>query len=55
MYELRVYYCHPGKLDDLVKRFTDHTAALFEKHGMTNVGYWLPVENTENALYYALS
>lgn len=55
MYELRVYYCHPGKLDDLVKRFTDHTAALFEKHGMTNVGYWLPVENTENALYYVLS
>ncbi|RYG04493.1 MAG: NIPSNAP family protein [Chitinophagaceae bacterium] len=55
MYELRVYYCHPGKLDDLVKRFTDHTAGLFEKHGMVNVGYWIPVDNQDNALYYVLS
>lgn len=53
-YELRVYYCHPGKLDALVTRFTDHTASLFEKHGMTNVGYWLPVDNKDNALYYVL-
>jgi hypothetical protein len=54
-YELRIYYCHPGKLDALVERFTNHTTKLFEKHGMENVGYWLPINNTENALYYVLA
>jgi len=54
-YELRIYYCHPGRLDALVDRFTNHTTALFEKHGMENVGYWLPTSNTENALYYVLA
>ena len=54
-YELRTYYAHPGKLDDLHKRFRDHTAALFEKHGMTNIGYWVPVENKQEALIYLLS
>ena len=29
----------PGKLDALHARFRDHTTKLFEKHGMTNVGY----------------
>ncbi|RYY17391.1 MAG: NIPSNAP family protein [Chitinophagaceae bacterium] len=54
-YELRVYYCHPGRLDALLERFTNHTTKLFEKHGMENVGYWLPLNNTENALYYVLA
>jgi hypothetical protein len=40
IYELRVYTVHPGKMRDLQARFRDHTARLFEKHGMTNVGYW---------------
>ena len=47
-YELRVYYSPAGKLDDLHARFRDHTTKLFEKHGMTNVGYWTPIENTDN-------
>ena len=54
-YEMRVYYCHPGKLPDLLTRFRDHTTKLFEKHGMTNVGYWVPIQNDQNALYYVLS
>jgi hypothetical protein len=54
-FELRIYYCHPGRLDALVERFTDHTTKLFEKHGMTNIGYWVPENNTENALYYILA
>ena len=54
-YELRIYYCHPGRLDALVERFTNHTTKLFEKHGMENIGYWLPLNNTENALYYVLA
>ncbi len=54
-YELRIYYCHPGKLNDLIARFKDHTTGLFEKYGMENIGYWLPTSNEENALYYILS
>jgi hypothetical protein len=55
LYELRIYYCEPGRLDALIQRFTNHTTKLFEKHGMVNVGYWLPIHNEKNALYYVLS
>jgi len=55
VYELRVYYTHPGKMPDLLKRFREHTCALFERHGMVNVGYWLPVEaKDQDKLYYVL-
>ncbi|WP_395767416.1 NIPSNAP family protein [Aquirufa sp.] len=54
-FEMRIYYCHPGRLDALLQRFTNHTTKIFEKHGMTNVGYWIPNTNTENALYYILA
>lgn len=54
-YELRVYYCHHGRLDALVERFTNHTTKLFEKHGMENIGYWVPINNEQNALYYVLA
>lgn len=56
LYELRVYHCHEGKRLDLVKRFNDHTTKLFEKHGMENIGYWLPTnEGMENDLIYVLA
>jgi hypothetical protein len=54
-YEMRIYFCHPGKLPDLLTRFRDHTTKIFERHGMTNVGYWVPTVNDQNALYYVLS
>ena len=40
IHELRIYTAAPGRLPDLMARFRDHTLALFEKHGITNVGYW---------------
>lgn len=40
VYELRVYKTMPGKREALANRFRDHTAAMFERAGMTNVGYW---------------
>ena len=55
LYELRTYHAEPGKLDALLTRFRDHTCKLFEKHGMTNVGYWVPVDNKDNLLVYVLS
>ncbi len=54
-YELRIYTAAKGKLNDLNKRFRNHTTKLFEKHGMTNVGYWTPLDNPEEKLYYVLS
>ncbi|MCU0704611.1 MAG: NIPSNAP family protein [Fimbriiglobus sp.] len=55
LYELRIYTAAPGKLDALNARFRDHTVKLFEKHGMKNIGYWVPVKNDENKLYYVIA
>ncbi len=53
-YELRTYYCHDGKLDALHSRFRDTTVRLFAKHGLTNVGYWTPLENPDRKLIYII-
>ena len=56
LYEMRVYWAAPGKLDALHARFRDHTTKLFEKHGMTNVGYFVPLgDNPERKLVYFLA
>ena len=54
-FELRVYYAASGKLDALISRFANNTTRIFEKHGMQNIGYWVPVNNTTNTLYYILA
>ena len=54
-FEMRVYYAPPGKLDDLHARFRNHTIKLFEKHGMQNIGYWVPLDNKDNKLVYLLA
>jgi len=55
VYELRVYHANPGKLDALHARFRDHTVALFEKHGMEQLGYFVPTNNEANILVYWLA
>ena len=55
LFEMRTYFAAPGKLDALQARFRDHTCKLFEKHGITNIGYWVPVENPDNKLVYVLA
>lgn len=55
VFEMRTYYAAPGKLDALHARFRDHTTKLFEKHGITNIGYWTPIENPESKLVYVLA
>jgi hypothetical protein len=47
VFELRTYHAAPGKMDALQARFRDHTCKLFEKHGMTIVGFWNPVDPKE--------
>jgi hypothetical protein len=55
VYEMRTYWAAEGKLDALHARFRDHTTKLFEKHEMTNVGYWVPLENPDRKLIYFLA
>ena len=56
VYELRTYTTHPGKLDALHARFKNHTIKLFEKHGMTNLMYWVPQDDPRksNTLIYVV-
>ena len=49
VYELRVYHAAPGKLGELLKRFREHTIKLFERHGITSVAYWTPVEEPQKS------
>ena len=56
-FELRTYTSPPGKLPELHRRFREHTTGLFAKHGMTNVGYWTPLDSSrsQNSLVYLLA
>ncbi len=56
LYELRIYTTMPGKMGALQARFRDHTTALFEKHGIKNVGYWTnAVGGRSDELWYILA
>jgi hypothetical protein len=57
VYELRTYHCLPGRLEALKTRFRDHTTKLFAKHGMKNIGYWIPADapDSQNTLIYILA
>jgi hypothetical protein len=57
VYELRTYTTFPGRLDALNVRFRDHTMKLFEKHGIRNEMYWVPLDEKlrENTLVYLIS
>jgi hypothetical protein len=50
VYELRIYHVVPGKIENLVARFRDHTMKLFADHGIKSVAYWTaldePVKST---------
>ena len=56
VFELRVYHANPGKLDDLLARFRDHTIAIFKRHGMESVAYWVPTDEPlkDKTLFYIL-
>ena len=56
VYELRTYTTYEGKLPDLLARFRNHTLKIFERHGMKNIGYWVPTDEprSTNTLIYVL-
>ena len=57
VFELRTYHAHPGKMKALHARFRDHTCNLFEKHGITLVGFWSPTDpaKAEQVMVYLLA
>ena len=57
VFELRTYTAPDGKLPELQARFRNHTMRIFEKHGMKNVGYWVPQDAPakDNTLIYIIS
>jgi len=57
VFELRTYTATDGRLADLQARFRNHTMRIFEKHGMKNIGYWVPQDAPakDNTLIYVIS
>ncbi|HXS98000.1 MAG TPA: NIPSNAP family protein [Candidatus Limnocylindrales bacterium] len=54
VFELRTYTAVEGRLPALEARFRDHTIAIFKKHGMESIGYWIP-KDRPNTLIYILA
>jgi hypothetical protein len=55
VFELRTYYANPGKMEALHTRFREVTNKLFEKHGMTIIGFWTDSKEAERKLIYILA
>jgi hypothetical protein len=57
VYELRTYTAIEGRLDALHARFKDHLLGFFQKHGMTNVVYFKPMDAplSQTTLMYLVS
>jgi hypothetical protein len=56
VYELRLYHANKGKMDALIARFGNHTDAIFRRHNMKSIGYWLPEDapSSQNLFVYIL-
>src|SRR5262245_48153740 len=56
VYELRLYHVHEGKMDALKARFGDYTDAIFKRHNMKSIGYWVPEDapSSQNLFVYTL-
>ena len=48
IYELRTYYCAPGRLPALNKRFETITLKFWEKYGIEQVGFWTTLVGPSN-------
>jgi len=47
VFEMRTYVVPEASLAPLNARFRDHTMRLFQKHGITNVGYFTPMDEAK--------
>ena len=55
MFELRTYYAAPGKLAAVHARFRDHACRLLAKHGLNQIGFFVPSDNPDQKLIWFLA
>jgi hypothetical protein len=57
VFELRTYTAPDGKLEELHKRFRDHTMRIFKNHGMESIAYFRPQDAplSQNTLIYVIA
>ncbi len=57
VFEIRTYTTNEGKLEALNARFRNHTTTIFKRHGMENIGYWVPQDPplSQNTLIYIIA
>lgn len=53
LHELRIYTMHPGKLDAIEQRFSQHTLRIFERLGMKVTDFWIDQTGIPK-LYYVI-
>jgi hypothetical protein len=53
LYELRIYTVHPGRLDAIHQRFSNHTLRIFKRLGMKVCDFWADEEGNSK-LYYLM-
>lgn len=51
IYELRLYTVMPGRMADNHNRFERHLPALFERHGIANVGRWTAISGPNAPMF----
>jgi hypothetical protein len=54
IYEMRTYYCIPGRLPALLQRFESRTLAIWQKHGIRQAGFFTTVvgESNQQLVYF---
>jgi len=56
LYEQRIYQCYPGRRTKLLERFETTTLSIWERYGIRQVGFWLPLVGKSNLeLIYLLA
>jgi hypothetical protein len=48
IYEMHIYDCLPGRLPALLKRFSEHTLALWDRHGIRQAGFFTTMVGQSN-------
>jgi hypothetical protein len=56
IYELRIYRCVPGRLPALLSRFENETMRIWQKHGISQTGFWTTlIGNSNQEITYMLA
>ncbi len=55
IYEWRVYHIAEDKMPNILARFRDVTMGLFDRHGMSVIGFWTQAGEDANDLLYLMA